>query len=197
MCIRDRSDTSRPGSPTETVVFNGIPFFKQIGGDANVGNLHEWVGYSTLKNNACISMDFVLHSLGAGAFDPPVPEFDKAAESAVFTQVMSTFVWNAPPPPTITPAPPTVAPPPVVTSPQMHKLFMIDASNGWATGNSYVLRTTNGGASWYNVSIPIAGLSSIKSGFFQNASNGWVIASTLSLIHISEPTRLLSISYAV
>src|SRR5678815_4498755 len=145
MCIRDRSDTSRPGSPTETVVFNGIPFFKQIGGDANVGNLHEWVGYSTLKNNACISMDFVLHSLGAGAFDPPIPEFDKVAESAVFTQVMSTFVWNAPPTPTATQTPTstntavpsTVAPPPVVASPLIDRLVMIDASNGWAIGNSY------------------------------------------------------------
>jgi hypothetical protein len=83
-------------------VFNGIPFFKQIGGDAGVGHLHEWVGYSTLKNNACISMDFVLHSLHAGNFATPVPEFDKAAESAVFTQIMSTFAWSTP---TITPVP--------------------------------------------------------------------------------------------
>jgi hypothetical protein len=28
-------------------------------------------GYSTLKNNACISMDFVLHSLNAGNSIPP------------------------------------------------------------------------------------------------------------------------------
>jgi Ig-like domain-containing protein len=108
-CQSPLSDTSRPGSPTETVVFNGIPFFKQIGGDAGAGNFHEWVGYSTLKNNACISMDFVLHSLGAGAFEPPVPEFDKAAESAVFAQVMSTFVWLSPTS-TPTPAPPTATP---------------------------------------------------------------------------------------
>jgi photosystem II stability/assembly factor-like uncharacterized protein len=183
-CQSPLSDTSRPGSPTETVVFNGIPFFKQIGGDAGMSQVHEWVGYSTLKNNACISMDFVLHSVN-GSYPPP-PDFDKAAESAVFTQVMSTFAWNAPPSPTITPtptntpAPPTVAPPPVVSSPQINKLFMIDASSGWAIGNSYVLRTTNGGATWYNVSISIAGLSSIKNGFFQNASNGWVIASTFT-----------------
>ena len=97
-CQSPLSDTSPPGSPTETVVFNGIPFFKQIGGDAGAGHLHEWVGYSTLKNNACISMDFVLHSLAAGDFEPPVPEFDKAAESAVFAQVMSTFAWLTTPP---------------------------------------------------------------------------------------------------
>ena len=108
-CQSPLSDTSRPGSPTETVVFNGISFFKQIGGDAGAGNFHEWVGYSTLKNNACISMDFVLHSLAAGAFEPPVPEFDKAAESAVFAQVMSTFAW-LPQTPTPTLAPATATP---------------------------------------------------------------------------------------
>jgi photosystem II stability/assembly factor-like uncharacterized protein len=185
-CQSPLSDTSRPGSPTETVVFNGIPFFKQMGGDAGMSQLHEWVGYSTLKNNACISMDFVLHSIAPGAFATPPPEFDKAAESAVFTQVMSTFAWNAPPTPTATPtptstlAPPTVAPPPVVSSPQIRKLFMMDSANGWAIGNSYVLRTTDGGATWYNVSISITGISSIKNGFFQNASKGWVIATTFT-----------------
>lgn len=93
-CQSPLSDSSPPGSPTETVVINGISFFKQTGGDAGVGHLREWVGYSTLRNNACISMDFVLHSL-RGAYPPP-PEFDKAAESAVFTQMMSTFAWLPP-----------------------------------------------------------------------------------------------------
>ncbi|HEX9332068.1 MAG TPA: hypothetical protein VF896_09285, partial [Anaerolineales bacterium] len=181
-CQSPLSDTSRPGSPTETVVFNGIPFFKQIGGDAGAGNFHEWVGYSTLKNNACISMDFVLHSLAAGAFEPPVPEFDKVAESAVFTQVMSTFAWNAPPTPTATPTPTstatptTVAPPPVVASPLIDKLVMIDASNGWAIGNFYVLRTMDGGATWYNVTPPGAA-GSIRSNFFPNINTGWVLIS--------------------
>lgn len=108
-CQSPLSSISPPGSPTETVVFNGIPFFKQIGGDAGAGHHHEWVGYSTLKDNACISMDFVLHSLAAGAFEPPVPEFDKAAESVVFAQVMSTFAW-LPQTPTPTPAPATATP---------------------------------------------------------------------------------------
>lgn len=179
-CQSPLSDTSRPGSPTETVVFNGIPFFKQIGGDAGVGHLHEWVGYSTLKNNACISMDFVLHSLAAGNFDPPVPEFDKVAESAVFTQMMSTFAWSAPPPPTITPtststpAPPTVTPPPVVSSPNIRELFMIDGINGWAIGNSYVLRTNDGGVTWHNVTMP--GVSGNFTGsYFPSSNAGWVL----------------------
>ena len=116
-CQSPLSDISPPGSPTETVVFNGIPFFKQIGGDAGAGHHHEWVGYSTLKNNACISMDFVLHSLN-GAFPPP-PDFDKAAESAVFLQMMGTFTW-LPQTPTPTLAPATATPtftPTVTTMP--------------------------------------------------------------------------------
>ncbi|HEX9838673.1 MAG TPA: NBR1-Ig-like domain-containing protein [Anaerolineales bacterium] len=108
-CQSPLSSISPPGSPTETVVFNGISFFKQIGGDAGVGHLHEWVGYSTLKNNACISMDFVLHSLNAGNYATPPPIFDKAAESAVFLQMMGTFAW-LPPTPTPSPAPATATP---------------------------------------------------------------------------------------
>ncbi|HET6597500.1 MAG TPA: peptidoglycan DD-metalloendopeptidase family protein [Anaerolineales bacterium] len=92
-CQSPLSSISPPGSPTETVVFNGISFLKQVGGDAGAGHLHEWVGYSTLKDNACISMDFVLHSLNSGNFATPIPEFDKAAESLVFGQIVSTFQW--------------------------------------------------------------------------------------------------------
>jgi murein DD-endopeptidase MepM/ murein hydrolase activator NlpD len=92
-CQSPLSATSPPGSPTETVVINGISFLKQVGGDAGAGHLHEWVGYSTLKNNACISMDFVLHSLNPGNYATPPPVFDKVAESAVFGQIVSTFEW--------------------------------------------------------------------------------------------------------
>ena len=113
-CQSPLSDTSPPGSPTETVVINGISFLRQTGGDAGVGHLHEWVGYSTLRNNACISMDFVLHSLNAGNFATPIPEFDKAAESAVFAQIMSTFGW-VPSTPTPTPAAATPTFTPTVT----------------------------------------------------------------------------------
>jgi photosystem II stability/assembly factor-like uncharacterized protein len=179
-CQSPLAQSGMPGTP-ENVVINGISFLKQTGGDGGAGHLHEWVAYSTLKNNACISMDFVLHSLNAGNFETPIPEFDKAAESAVFTQVMSTFAWNAPPPPTITPVPPTLTPlPPTLTptpgppiSPSnLRSLHMIDSSNGWALSDLYVLRTTDGGATWYNVlfeSLPVGG-------FFASPTKAWVIS---------------------
>jgi photosystem II stability/assembly factor-like uncharacterized protein len=175
-CQSPLSPTSPPGSPTETIVINGISFLKQTGGDAAAGNHYEWEAYSTLRNNACISMDFMLHSLGA--IYPPPPNFDKAAESAVFTQIMSTFAWTtAPITPTFTPTPtstPITAPGTIVPSPQIQKLFMQDTANGWAIGNPYVLRTMDGGATWYNVTAP--GVSTVQNAFFQNSMMGWVLA---------------------
>jgi hypothetical protein len=78
---------------SENVTINGISFLKQTGGDAGMSHLHEWVAYSTLRGNACISMDFMLHSVAPGVYATPPPVFDKAAESAVFSQIMSTFAW--------------------------------------------------------------------------------------------------------
>ncbi len=91
LATRSRLETS------ETVVINGISFLKQTGGDAGAGNIHEWIAYSTLKGNLCVSMSLILHSLNAGNFPTPPPVFDKAAESQVFTQMMSTFGWIAQP----------------------------------------------------------------------------------------------------
>jgi murein DD-endopeptidase MepM/ murein hydrolase activator NlpD len=78
---------------SETVVINGISFLKETGGDAGAGNIHQWVAYSTLRNNACVSLDFILHSLNLGNFPTPPPVFDYTAESAVFGQIVSTYAW--------------------------------------------------------------------------------------------------------
>ncbi|NTU56279.1 MAG: hypothetical protein HGA79_08520, partial [Anaerolineales bacterium] len=171
-CQSPLSDTSPPGSPTETVVINGISFFKQTGGDAGVGHLHEWVGYSTLKNTTCISMDFVLHSLNAGNFATPPPEFDKAAESAVFKQMMSTFTFLTTPP-TLTPvSPPTNTPEAPITSPTIMSLHMLDPMNGWAISERYVLRTNNGGTSWSVALYESFALG----GYFASPAKAWVMS---------------------
>jgi murein DD-endopeptidase MepM/ murein hydrolase activator NlpD len=78
---------------SETVVINGISFLKETGGDAGAGHIHQWVAYSTLRNNACVSLDFILHSLNPGNFPTPPPVFDYAAESAVFGHIVSTYTW--------------------------------------------------------------------------------------------------------
>lgn len=76
-----------------TVTFNGLTFLKEIGGDAAAGNLYQFIAYSTLKNNVCVSLSFVLHSLNPGNFQTPPPVFDYAAETAVFEQIVSTYTW--------------------------------------------------------------------------------------------------------
>ena len=83
---------------SETVTINGIPFLKQTGADAGVGHLHQWIAYSTFKDNACVSLDFILHSLQPGNYATPPPVFDYAAEIAVFGDMVSTFTWLTPPP---------------------------------------------------------------------------------------------------
>ncbi|NJC94759.1 MAG: hypothetical protein C3F07_09635 [Anaerolineales bacterium] len=80
---------------SETVVVNGITFLKQTGQDGGAGHLHQWVAYSTARGNACVSLDFILHSLNPGNFPTPPPVFDYAAESAVFGQIVSTYAWLA------------------------------------------------------------------------------------------------------
>ena len=80
---------------SETIVLNGITFLKQTGGDAGAGNIRQWVAYSTIKNNACVSLDFILHSLNPGNFPTPLPVFDYAAETAVFEQIAITYEWLA------------------------------------------------------------------------------------------------------
>jgi hypothetical protein len=103
---------------SETVVISGVTFLKQTAADAGVGHLHDWVAYSTSRNNVCVSLGFVLHSLNPDNFATPPAVFDKAAESAVFGQIISTYSWLAVTPtntPTATTAPPTTSPVPGVT----------------------------------------------------------------------------------
>ena len=83
---------------SETVVINGVLFLKQTGGDAGAGNFYQWVAYSTARDTACASMDFILHSLNPDNFPVSPPVFDYAAESAVFEQMVSTYTWLTLPP---------------------------------------------------------------------------------------------------
>lgn len=94
--------TSSMLQTSETVVINGITFLKETGEDRGAGNIHQWIAYSTSRNNACVSLDFILHSLNPDNFPTPPPVFDFPAESAVFGQIVSTYLWLAGPTPTST-----------------------------------------------------------------------------------------------
>lgn len=85
------SPYSSPSLPSQTVTINGIQFTQQSATEGAVGNIYDWTAYSTTKGTACISLTFLLHSLNPGAFVTPPVLFDKAAESAVFSSIMSTY----------------------------------------------------------------------------------------------------------
>jgi hypothetical protein len=60
----------------------------------------------------CANFVFVLHSTNPDVYQYPPPLFDKAAESAVFGQIVHTFTWlPATATPTLTPILPDTATP--------------------------------------------------------------------------------------
>ena len=95
---------------------------------------------------------------------------------------------EAPPaPPTVTPTnTPIAVPGTIVFSPLIRSLNMIDPFNGWAFGVGYLLRTYDGGVTWYNVSMP--GVASFSGGYFPNANNAWVLSGN-ALYHTTDGAR--------
>lgn len=85
-----------PVAASGNVTINGITFLKETGVGAAAGSAYEWEAYSAFRpnTNACVSIAFVLQSADPGNFTTPPPPFDKAAESAVFQTIMSTFAWT-------------------------------------------------------------------------------------------------------
>ena len=97
--------TSSMLETSETVVINGLTFLKETGQDGTAGHINKWTAYSTSRNNACVSLDFVLRAANPGVFTTPPPLYDEIAESLVFSQIVSTFEWLTTP--TSTPMPAT------------------------------------------------------------------------------------------
>jgi len=88
------------------------------------------------------------------------------------------------PPPTLTPIPPPTNTPttPPLAAPTLRSMYMLDASNGWALGEQDVLRTYDGGQTWYSVlpeSMP-------PSGFFPSTTKGWVISNAFEIVRTTN-----------
>jgi len=81
---------------SQQVTINGLAWVIEGGEDAGAGQIHTWTAYSTVKGNACVSLSFILHSTNPGMYSTPPPLFDEAAESAVFADIVFTFVWLNP-----------------------------------------------------------------------------------------------------
>jgi photosystem II stability/assembly factor-like uncharacterized protein len=86
--------------------------------------------------------------------------------------------------PTVTPtvpvimdtATPTVPPLQIFASPSIQFLDMLDVNKGWALTDAAVVRTQDGGATWYNVT-PARLYGAPTSSFFLDANTGWVTIS--------------------
>ncbi len=82
---------THPTDSSEAATFNGILFLKQGWTEGLMSHRADITAYSTTKANACITLSFVLWSVVPEVMTTPPPVFDRAAESAVFTTIMSTF----------------------------------------------------------------------------------------------------------
>ena len=74
-----------------------------------------------------------------------------------------------------TPLPPTIAAP-IVSSPDATFLHMLNELDGWAIAENAIIRTTDGGSTWYNVSpqgVTEFGYGTANT--FLSASQAWVM----------------------
>ena len=79
-----------------------------------------------------------------------------------------------------TPSPPTIAAP-VVASPAITSLHMLSELDGWAISENAILRTTDGGTTWYNLSpqgVTEFGYGTANT--FLSASQAWVMVADAS-----------------
>jgi hypothetical protein len=76
---------------SQDVTINNIQFNRQYGQSAGASNRYDWVAFSTINNNACISLAFILHSVNPGVYSPPPPVYDKMKESAIIDATMATY----------------------------------------------------------------------------------------------------------
>lgn len=147
-----------------------------------------WRESSDKKNNsfdlnlaplAGQNVRFILTILATG-----VATNDKATWIAPYISRLDT---TGQVPPTVTPTnTPITMPGTIVPSPSISGLRMFDAFNGWATGGAYLLRTNDGGVTWYNVTMP--NVSSFSGAFFQTTTRAWILSGN-TLYHTTDGGR--------
>ena len=89
-----KNPNSNPNVPSQNVTFHGIQFLKETWLEGATSHQGDWTAYSTAKGNACVTLSFLLWSVTPSVMETPPPVFDRAAESAVFETIMSTFGWQ-------------------------------------------------------------------------------------------------------
>lgn len=65
---------------------------------------------------------------------------------------------------------------PVISNPALTQIHMLDLINGWGTTETSLVRTVDGGLTWYNMTPPgVSSLGYSASVFFLDALTGWVV----------------------
>ena len=82
------------GAPAHVSV-NGVEFVKEAGSGIAAGNIYDWKSYSSLRRATCITLTFVLHSSSSGVYPTEPVAFDRAAESAIFDEILDTFRFDS------------------------------------------------------------------------------------------------------
>jgi photosystem II stability/assembly factor-like uncharacterized protein len=110
------------------------------------------------------------------------------ASSALLLAVLACGVPStatAVPGPTDSVVPATAAPTtpalPLATNPSLQTLDMLDANNGWGTGQNAVYRTADGGTTWFDATPSGIGGTPLAASFV-DANHAWVV------VPVSEPT---------
>ena len=99
--------------PGQVVTINGISFLKQTGLEGAAGSIFQSVVYSTLRDGVCVNLGFVLQSHDPSSFPTPPPVFDYATETALFDQIVGTYMWLASAPTATQTSTPIESPTPV------------------------------------------------------------------------------------
>lgn len=84
-----------------------------------------------------------------------------------------------PAPITLTSVPPTDAIPlPLVDSPQLAQFYFIDENNGWGATETQLIRTNDGGVTWYDASPHVDTQFGYAPYLFIDAQSAWVLISS-------------------
>ena len=79
------------GDTGTALLAEGGSFVVESGTGIAAGNIYDWTSYSAKRGVNCVTITFVLHSADPGVYATAPPPFDKAAESAIFDELLGTY----------------------------------------------------------------------------------------------------------
>jgi len=91
-CQSTLDQFTNPAAAKTNLSINGLHWVNQALGGAPLGATSDWSGYSTASRGVCVSLVFTLTFFNPASGTGP-PAYNKAAESQVFLQIVSTFKW--------------------------------------------------------------------------------------------------------